>query len=321
MLREFRVAGWHLLPTPPRRSQATLAAVSPRHGASPWLLWRRCDFGSGTCTAKRAPTHFDGAGPGFFDGCFSPPQCMSQAPLSAVSPRRGASPWPLWRLFLPNTAQVPGHSGDYFSPTWRRSLALLAAISPRHGAGVFLGGGPAPQNGLLRTSMAQVLTLFPHLRQSSAPPAPKLPYTCANHRYHLRQNCLTLAPKIPYTCANHRHHLRHNCLIPAPENTFSCACHRASPAVVLPWQFGSSWQFGGGPWGANSPKCRTGGRVLRARLGGAVRQVPISASGAPQPPTQSTGRGLLCACLAAGRDGGPAFARKISKKPELLLSL
>ena len=54
-----------------------------------------------------------------------------------------------------------------------------------------------------------------------------------------------------------------------------------------------------------SPKCRTGGPVLRARMGGAVRHWPISALAAPQPLTERAQGPFPCACLAAGEAGGP----------------
>ena len=55
-----------------------------------------------------------------------------------------------------------------------------AQVLPLPGAGVIFGGGPAPQNGHLRAPVAQVPTLFPHLRQKTSAPAPESPYTCAN---------------------------------------------------------------------------------------------------------------------------------------------
>ena len=56
----------------------------------------------------------------------------------------------------------------------------MAQVLPLSGAGGVFGGGPAPQNGLLRAPVAQVPILFPHLRQKPSAPAPKSPYTCAN---------------------------------------------------------------------------------------------------------------------------------------------
>lgn len=47
------------------------------------------------------------------------------------------------------------------------------------GAGVVFGGGPAPQIGLQRFPVAQVPLLFPHLRQESVVPAPRIGCTCA----------------------------------------------------------------------------------------------------------------------------------------------
>ena len=50
---------------------------------------------------------------------------------------------------------------------------------PRIGAGVFFPRGPAPQNKHPRVPMAQVPTLFPHLRQKLQRPAPHRASTCA----------------------------------------------------------------------------------------------------------------------------------------------
>ena len=53
-----------------------------------------------------------------------------------------------------------------------------------------------------------------------------------------------------------------------------------------------------------SPNCRTGGPVLHARMGDAVRHWPISALAAPQPLTERAHGPFPCACLAAGEAGG-----------------
>ena len=77
---------------------------------------------------------------------------------------------------------------------WRRSQASLAQVPGFLGAGVFLGGGPAPQIGLLRPPVAQVPTHFPHLRQTPQTPAPNTLDTCAKNRHHLRQlSCFPVA--------------------------------------------------------------------------------------------------------------------------------
>ena len=64
---------------------------------------------------------------------------------------------------------------------WRRHARFLAQVNPILGAGGVFGGGPAPQNGLPRTTVAQVPALFLtcaniplHLRQESTPPAPTI---------------------------------------------------------------------------------------------------------------------------------------------------
>ena len=52
-------------------------------------------------------------------------------------------------------------------------------VGPILGAGGVLGGGPAPQNGLLSTTVAQVPALFPHLHQHTPTPAPRATDICA----------------------------------------------------------------------------------------------------------------------------------------------
>jgi hypothetical protein len=54
------------------------------------------------------------------------------------------------------------------------------------GASVVFGGGPAPQNGHLCASLAQVPTPFPHLRRRLCTPAPTIIHTCANSTTLLR---------------------------------------------------------------------------------------------------------------------------------------
>jgi len=58
------------------------------------------------------------------------------------------------------------------SPLWRRSYLFLAQMGHRLGAGGFFGRRPAPQILVLRPTVAQVHTLFPHLRQECRGPAP-----------------------------------------------------------------------------------------------------------------------------------------------------
>jgi hypothetical protein len=56
----------------------------------------------------------------------------------------------------------------------------MAQVKVFFGAGEEKGWGPAPRIGLLRAPVAQVPSLFPHLRQKTSAPAPESPYTCAN---------------------------------------------------------------------------------------------------------------------------------------------
>lgn len=56
---------------------------------------------------------------------------------------------------------------------------LLEQIPPLFGAGEVFEWGPAPRIGLLRSPVAQVTPLFPHLRQLPPVPAPAASYTCA----------------------------------------------------------------------------------------------------------------------------------------------
>ena len=53
------------------------------------------------------------------------------------------------------------------------------------GAGGILRVGPAPQIVVLCIVLAQVPTLFPHLRQNAHTPAPTFSTTCANGWYNL----------------------------------------------------------------------------------------------------------------------------------------
>ena len=56
-----------------------------------------------------------------------------------------------------------------------------AQVVRRSGAGRIFGVGPAPPQGTEPRFAAQVPTLFPHLRQQQAPPAPTTGTTCANN--------------------------------------------------------------------------------------------------------------------------------------------
>ena len=70
--------------------------------------------------------------------------------------------------------RIPGVGYQTKTPPPRiPGIFSLAQVGPILGAGGFFGGGPAPQNGLLCTTLAQVPTLFPHLRQYTPTPAPK----------------------------------------------------------------------------------------------------------------------------------------------------
>ena len=61
----------------------------------------------------------------------------------------------------------------------------------RPGAGEVFAWGPAPRNRHTRIPVAQVSTLFPHLRQRHLTPAPTKPYTCTTDTLHLRQRSPT----------------------------------------------------------------------------------------------------------------------------------
>ena len=56
---------------------------------------------------------------------------------------------------------------------WRRYVTLLAQVYHCFGAGGIIGWGPAPQNGAIRTTVAQVFPSFPHLRHIPEGPAPE----------------------------------------------------------------------------------------------------------------------------------------------------
>ena len=66
---------------------------------------------------------------------------------------------------------------------------LLAQVLTLFGAGEVFDGVPAPRIGLLRPPLAQVPTLFPHLRQEQRVPAPRTLGTCAKIIGDLRQQC------------------------------------------------------------------------------------------------------------------------------------
>ena len=68
---------------------------------------------------------------------------------------------------------------------------FLAQMVGHLGAGEVFRWGPAPQNWRLRSPVAQVSILFPHLRQIKDRPAPKQNLTCSRTRSHLLQNELS----------------------------------------------------------------------------------------------------------------------------------
>ena len=69
-------------------------------------------------------------------------------------------------------SQVLHHSGACAASFWSMCSPLSEQVPHLFGAGVVFGGGPAPGNGRVRTAMAQVSTLFPHLRHLPRGPAP-----------------------------------------------------------------------------------------------------------------------------------------------------
>ena len=77
----------------------------------------------------------------------------------------------------PNPCKQPaGQTKDHDAGeayVWRRWRSYLAQVVPILGAGVILGGGLAPQNGVLCIVVAQVSNLFPYLRHKHKTPAPQ----------------------------------------------------------------------------------------------------------------------------------------------------
>ena len=101
----------------------------------------------------------------------------------------------------------------------RRWYASLARVDGVLGAGEVFGWGPAPQNGLLRFPVAQVLPLFPHLRHLHLTPAPAVPHTCASCTPHLRQ-LYHLHPNLHHL--SYLRHLSHPHPTPAPKPPYTC---------------------------------------------------------------------------------------------------
>ena len=81
--------------------------------------------------------------------------------------------------------QVCSFTGAGQHHFWRRWAAYLAQVGSILGAGGILRVGPAPQIVVLCIVLAQVPTLFPHLRQNAHTPAPTFSTTCANDRDQL----------------------------------------------------------------------------------------------------------------------------------------
>ena len=94
-----------------------------------------------------------------------------------------------------------------------RGRPSLAQVVPILGAGEVLGWGPAPQNGALLATVAQVQPFFPHLRHRLLAPAPQTPtsapltpYTYVTSTLHQLRLAFgtnrSLAPRIWHFCAN-----------------------------------------------------------------------------------------------------------------------
>ena len=102
---------------------------------------------------------------------------------------------------------------------WCRCSRTTALVKPDYGAGVVKGVGPAPQNGVLCTTVAQVPYNKSHLRHNTLSPATIPNATRAKTYFHLRQNILQPAPIPIVTCAKTYFHLRQYLLPPAPNRT------------------------------------------------------------------------------------------------------
>ena len=99
---------------------------------------------------------------------------------------------------------------------WSRWGHSVAQVVPTFGAGVILGGGPAPQNGILCAVVAQVSPLFPHLHQQPAIPAPAIRDTSANNQRDLHQHPQIPAPPTHSTCATCASDRHHRHITPTP---------------------------------------------------------------------------------------------------------
>ena len=177
-------------PSPATSASAPPAATTPTSASSSPLpapssktpsaaSWDNCS-GAGGLRPHKPPLRLPGIG---YQTKTPPPRIHGIFSLAQVGPISGAG----------------GPTGTRVEGRWRRYARFLAQVCPIPGAGGVFGGGPAPQNGLLRTTLAQVSTLFPHLRQHTPTPAPK-------HRHLHRVPAAPApktsapAPKYPYTC-------------------------------------------------------------------------------------------------------------------------
>ena len=80
--------------------------------------------------------------------------------------------------------EMTGDAGQHLF--WRRYAPFLAQVYPILGAGGVWGGGPAPTQGTEPRFAARVPTLFPHLRQNTFTPAPRMDLTCHSHHVQAR---------------------------------------------------------------------------------------------------------------------------------------
>ena len=132
--------------------------------------------------------------------------------------------------------RIPGGSSK---ESRRRYGALLAQVLPFLGAGEVLAWGPAPQIGLIRLPVAQVYTLFSHLRQEPSVPAPATPNTCVipcNPKFAAHGDVALRGLGGVLRCA-----VRPNCL----------AAHGDVPQRVVEGHVGCSANFGLGETGRN----------------------------------------------------------------------
>ena len=165
------------------------------------------------------------------------------------SPARLAQVWPVfgagmaswagmalsWRkygLFLAQVRFLAGdllHESGFYALQRRRSPPFFPTCAKRHRTCARIPTHlrhdtvtPAPRIGLLRSPVAQVPTLFPHLHQKGTAPAPEFQHTCAMTPLHLRHESGFYAlqwrrsPPFFPTCTKKAPHLRQNSNTPAP---------------------------------------------------------------------------------------------------------